>query len=245
MSNESANMDQVFRELEADHQPDLSAMDQHWQEMKELVTANGIPGTGKTGSSLLQPGLWIGTTLIAVTALVTFFIYRSKPKQIAAPSAYKEIARPAQKTPDTLPVIKSTEVKMPRTSRRGIAPGPAPITEKTLPPAAVSSSQQKESLVQSYPVKKNESPNPAIRNEQTDKPRDTIYVNPANKKVRTIPIKLTAYPVKVESSGRIQVDTVKSTIPVKPKNLILYAPTPFQKKWLRTLPHNLTSFLNP
>lgn len=227
MSNESANMDQVFRELEAGHQPDLSAMDQHWQEMKELVTANGISGTGKTGSSLLQPGLWIGTALIAVTALVTFFIYRSKPKQIAAPSAYKEIARPAQKAPDTLPVIKSTEIKIPRTSRRGIAPASAPITEKTLPPAAVSSSQQKESFVQSYPVK------------------DTIFLNPANKKVRTIPIKLTAYPVKVESSGRIQVDTVKSTIPVKPKNLILYAPTPFQKKWLRTLPHNLTSFLNP
>lgn len=227
MSNESANMDQVFRELEAGHQPDLSAMDQHWQEMKELVTANEIPGTGKTGPSLLQPGLWIGTTLIAVTALVTFFIYRSTPKQIAAPSAYKEIARTAQKAPDTLPVIKSTEIKMPRTSRRGIAPASAPITEKTLPPAAVSSSQQKESLVQSYPVK------------------DTIFLNPANKKVRTIPIKLTAYPVKVESSGRIQVDTVKSTIPVKPKNLILYAPTPFQKKWLRTLPHNLTSFLNP
>lgn len=227
MSNESANMDQVFRELEAGHQPDLSAMDQHWQEMKELVTANGISGTGKTGSSLLQPGLWIGTALIAVTALVTFFIYRSKPKQIAAPSAYKEIARPAQKAPDTLPVIKSTEIKIPRTSRRGIAPASAPITEKTLPPAAVSSSQQKESFVQSYPVK------------------DTIFLNPANKKVRTIPIKLTAYPVKVESSGRIQVDTVKSTTPVKPKNLILYAPTPFQKKWLRTLPHNLTSFLNP
>lgn len=246
MSNESANMDQVFRELEAGHQSDLSAIDQHWQEMKELVAANVTSGTGQTGSSLLQPGLWIGTGLIAVTALVTFFIYRSKPKQIATPSAYKEVARPAQQATDTLPVIKSTETKMPRTSRRKVTPGSAPVTEKTLPAAPESSYTAREGTVQSYPAQKNESPNPVTPiTGETEKARDTVYLNPTTKRTRTIPAKLTAYPVKVESSGRIQVDTVKSIIPVKPKKLMLYAPSSFQKRWLRTLPHSLTPFINP
>lgn len=246
MSNESANIDQVFRELEAGHQPDLSAMNQHWLRMKELVAANAIHDTGDSGSSLFKPGLWIGTGLIAVTALVTIFIYRSKPKQTAAPSTYKEVALPAQKASDTLPVIKSTETKMPHPSRRRITSGSAPTVQNSLPSTSVSSSRSKGGIVQSYPVKKNELPNPVTPiTESTGKAMDTIYLKPPKKRTRATPASLTGYPVKAESSGRIQVDTVKSAIPVKTKNLMLYALSPFQKKWLYTLPHSLTPFINP
>ncbi len=249
MSNESANMDQFFRQLEAGDQPDLSAMDQHWKQLKELAV-HTAPTAGSRGSSLLKPGLWIGAGLIGVAALVTLLIYRSETENTSVPSVSTETIKPVQKTTDTLPVIKPTDAKMPRAGRRSATPGTATVaesTEKPQPVPSVPASIPKDNIVQSYPVKKNESSNLTLRtNGNTGNIKDTIRLNPVNKsRRRTTPVDIISHPVKVESSGRIQFDTIKSAIPVKSPNLVLYTLTPAQQKWLRTLPHNLTPFINP
>lgn len=251
MSNESANMDQVFRELEAADQPDLSVMDQHWQQMKELVAVNTAPSSpGNAGSSLLKPGLWIGAGLIGVTALVAVLIHRNKTKEAPISSASTEIVKPVQSPTDTLPVTKPVEFKTQRISRRRATPVTTPATgnaEKPLPAISAPASIPSEGIIQSYPAKKKESSNSSLPvNGNTGKVKDTLRLNPVNKnRERTTPVDISSYPVKFELSGAIRFDTIKSTIPAKPANLVLYTLSPSQKKWLHTLPHSLSPFINP
>lgn len=250
MSNESANMDQFFRQLEAADQPDISAMNQHWQQMKELVAANTTPSSDNAGSSLLKPGLWIGAGLIGVTALVAVLINLSKTKETPISSASTEIIKPVQNLTDTLPVIKPAEAKTPRISRRKAITGTIPATEnaeKSLPAISAPASLPQGGIIQSYPAKKKESSNSALPvNGNTGKVKNTIRLNPVNKnRQRTTPVDINSYPVKLNSSETIRFDTIRSAMPVKPTKLVLYTLSPAQKKWLRTLPHSLTPFINP
>lgn len=246
MNNETANMDQLFRQLEAGDQPDLSAMDQHWQQLKELAAVPAAPPAGSTGSSLFRPGLWIGAGLVGVAALVAVFIHQSG--EVSVPSDFTAI-KPVQKTTDTLPAIKPADTKIPRTGRRRATSGTASVaenTEKSLPAPSVPTTLPQANAVQDYPVKKKESSNPTLRvNGNAGKASDSIVLKPIHKRTRTTPVDILSYPVKVEPSGRVQFDTARSVIPAKPTNLVLYSLSPFQKKWLRTLPHSLTPFINP
>lgn len=248
MSTESANMDHFFRQLETGYQPDLSAMDQHWQQLKELTSVS-TPPSGSTGSSLFKPGLWIGAGLIGAAAWVIVLINQSK--KVAAPPVPVAVTSPRQTSADTLPVTKPAVVKMPRTGTRRVTSGPAPVAESTdkiqritATPAPV----PQDNIVQPYPGQVSEPPNRATHiKTDAGKAKDSLYLTPVNKNRKRSPggiIHLTQ-PVKNESNGRIRFDTVKSTVPAHTTNVFFYTLSASQQKWLRSLPGNLTSFLNP
>jgi len=248
MSTESANMDQSFRQLEAGYQPDLSTMDQHWQQLKESITVS-TPPSDSTGSSLFKPGLWIGAGLIGAAALVTVLINQSK--KAAAPLVPVVVTSPQQTPADTLPVTKPAVVKMPRTGTRRVTSGSAPAAENTgkvqrITAAPVTVPQ--DNIVQPYPGQVSEPPNRAIHiKTDAGKVKDSIYLTPVNKNRKRSPggvLHLTQ-PVKNESNGRIQFDTVKSPVPSHTSNVLFYTLSASQQKWLRRLPGNLTSFINP
>ncbi len=108
MNQQSAITDSLFRAVEDQSLPDLSSIDFHWQEMKNLLIAH--PSTGIQKTVVNPAGLILSLAIILLSCL--FIIITSKPSAIPINEGPIKTIQPSLK--DTIPPPTSiTNTKQP------------------------------------------------------------------------------------------------------------------------------------
>lgn len=128
MNQQSADTDSLFRATEDQSLPDLSSIDLHWQEMKNLLIAH--PSTGIQKTVVTPAGLIPSFAIMLLSCL--FIIITSKPSAIPINENPIKAIQPSLK--DTIPPPTAiTNAKQPAQLKtlRTISPDTTPAHNTT------------------------------------------------------------------------------------------------------------------
>lgn len=250
MSREPVNMDHFFQQLEAGSQPDLSAMDQHWQQLKQLAAAGTATPPANGSSFFLKPGWWIGIGLVGTVALLSLFLYR--PGTPSAKPVSAEISKPEKPAIDTAPTGSSAPKKVRSSTRRTTNSSfsdPSSVVKKQAAPS-VPAANTGDGTVQAPPspasVKSESLPTLIPIKPGNGRVRDSVLTKPpAQPRQRNGVLHLNSAQPVIDSSNVIQLNAPGSKKPVDIPNSTIYLTTTRQQQWLQSLPRVLIPFTHP
>jgi hypothetical protein len=149
MQNDNRHTDKRLQELEKQSLPDLSKMDEHWQQMKTLLQPAVIPAKKKTIGRKRIIGWVIAAAFIGAVVVLGYKIISPKNAGTAAvnPGAGRSAGKPGSSN-DNVSSARSSKTANDRTTKNSVSNNSVPTGSSPVKPAIAKSTSKRSKYTQ-------------------------------------------------------------------------------------------------